>query len=504
MYKVFLRIFLILILTMALACTSGGGSTDGDADGDGGGGDGTTTELPSTVVLNNPKALFVATNQSSTSASVRDEDSGGVDPTLFQISDDETVEEVTFTDGNGNEIEMVVWSVKYLTEKYIALNITLVSTLEDAYLLIDIDTGQIYDFTDYALFSMTGDAEDPDFSAPAFFNGYFYMLGVEYEGFPDGTLYRIDMSTLEATPLNNPEALHVGKFYHIGDGEFLVYDDYATTMHVLHDDGSAPNSANFGSDEINDDFDGFHPLSELDSLSGGYDEDPIQLAYDGSGKLVDFDGYVDVGAKKLYLQYRTFSVDGAGDLVIDSEAIVDGDDTTMNSSEEFVISSNKLYDTKRIIVMKTVDYVDADSNGIIDPNDPNEYVVTAGYVTLEQGSDGWSYSSLVEKADLIKLLDLKEDNKTLLWKDTVCIYADGDYIRRWDITEPESSIEDFLPVADLVDKNRIYIIGDYLYYAKYVSATTIETWKKKLDGSEEAEMVSSSDMEIQSIVEFSL
>jgi hypothetical protein len=176
----------------------------------------------------------------------------------------------------------------------------------------------------------------------------------------------------------------------------------------------------------------------------------------------------------------------------------------MDTGEHVIVTNNSLNDTSRIFILKTVDMVDANSDGIIDPADPNEYIESAGYIVAEQdAASGWTTGSFTVNDDLLTLMDsVNDDNMHVVWKGTHCFYVDGSYIKKWDITTPIASATDFLPATDLVSNNRFYIIGEYIYYTIYNgSATNIETWKAHVDDATTAELVNASNMEIQNIVE---
>lgn len=458
MFKVLVRIILLFLLSFGLACSSDS-SSDGDTDS---GGDGSGSQ-PTSIVLNNPKALFVGSQADAASPSVKS-DTEGLSSALFQVLNDDSIEKVSFTDESGNEVDVAVYHIAHISDKFLALQILLNPGGDDIdppkNVLIEVETGKVYDFTDYVIFTEEGGNYN---TPPTIIGDKMYILS-GIDNFGDGTMYRISLDTMEAEPMNNPTVTEVTRFYHIADGNFVILDNIYQTLYVLHSDGSTPTQ--IGGSE-------YDLLDEMNDLSGG-DEDRIDLMYDVKSQIYDFDASVDF-TDGIDITYHTFSIDGTGDLVINTTTIIEGT-SFVDVDDYMILSSNRLYDKSRVMVFKE------------------------GYIFAEPQTDGGFSHDFVAK-DLTTLF--ASNVKDIVWKGTTCFYrnSETDTIFTWDIVNAGSATE-FLAENPL--DHSIWIIGDYLYFSKAVSATVMETWKIKLDGSGSPIKVSDSNMEIQDIVEFNL
>jgi hypothetical protein len=466
-----------LFISVAIGC---GGSSSKDKSG-GDGGNGSSDVTPQKVGLKNPKALFLSSTGSSNSVLIVSEKIGVNNDTasstsgssLYQVLQDGSFEKVPFTKSDGTEVTVRVNNLKYLSDTYIALNIQVTptdvkesdtSTSSDDYaprnIIIEKSTGTIYDFKNYVLFSQISGY----FSDPLMLDGYLYVLSGK-ENMPDGTLCKIDMTTKTSTPMNNPAYLSVARFYHVANGDFLVFNNGTTAIQLLLHDGSAP--MNINSDQ-------YSQLTEMTSMGGG---DWIGLVYGTDGKLYDVDcDYVQdstgTGSDKFVFKYLSFSSGSTG-LTITSSTICEFPVAYTPENTTYTFDSyDGLFDRNRVIVCR------------------------GGYLVMTPKTGG-GFSFTYGAKDLTSLL-----TKIIAWNGTKAYYTETvsgvSVLKCWDI----ASGNDPITVISDQNVNTLWMVGSELYYTVYASATTVQTWKMTASGTKSK--VSDSSMNISDIVVFSL
>jgi len=449
----------------------------------------TEAQMPETLSLNNPKALFIAPTEGS-----RGEDSDTVASdgessasALYQILQNGTIEAVSFMLSDGSQVDLDVLAMKYLSEEYIALRIqlksseTAVRAQEEAVdsdesgssddfmprnVLIEKSSAKVYDFKSYLLIT---DASDNTSPSPFVMGNTLYVLSTTDLGdFGTGTLYRINLTTKAAEPMNNPKYLSIDRFYHIGNGDFLVYDSISQKSYVLLHDGSAPVVADptqYDSEEKN-------PLSEMGTVGGGI-IDTIPFIYDLKGNLYDLDRTFiqDFNNGSAYYANAftqiSFSASQTG-LTMTKKAILEVQ--TESGAYSTLCSSYGVHDRSRAVICKS------------------------GYVIMsanDNGEGGFNY--ICGKKDLSSLM-----SKTLSWNGSTAFYVESGVLKKWNIAEDDAP-------SNLISDQRVntaWVVNGEIYYTVYASATAVQTWK--LDAAGTKTKVSDSQMQMQQVVEFSL
>jgi|GEM_PF-2924121 len=455
--------------------------------------DGTEEEekalMPDKLSLNNPKALFIAPAAGSRGedAGTDTSDSESTASALFQILQNGTIEAVAFTLSDGTIVDLDVKAMNYLSEEYIALRIQLKSAAtaeradEEAVdtdesgssddfmprnILVEKSSGKVYDFKSYLLIN---DTLSSYYSSPFVLDNTLYVLSTTDLGDSGtGTLYRINLATKAAEPMNNPQYLSIDRFYHVGSGDFLVYDSISQKSYLLLHDGSAPvlaDQTQYESEENN-------PLSEMGTLSGGL-MDTIPFIYDLKGNLYDLD--------------RTFIQDFSNGSAYYANLF---SQISFSSSATGLIMTKK--DMLQVEVESGAYSTLCSSYGV---NDRSRAVICkSGYVIMsanDNGGGGFNY--LCGKKDLSSLM-----SKTLSWYDSIAFYVDSGVLKKWNIAEDDAP-------SNLISDQRVntaWVVNGEIYYTVYASATAVQTWK--MDSAGTKTKVSDSQMQMQQIVEFVL
>jgi len=380
--------------------------------------------IPTRVVLNNPKSVFTGKSASMQNNVV-------ATSIMYEVLNDDSIQEVKFVDENDNEITVNVTRLVRINESY--LGIIFKYNDNEYKVIVNINDGIMLDFSDYNI------------ETAKIINNNLYVLSRE-------TIYRIDLNTNIATPMNNPVYDPVNQVMH---DYFIVVNDenvFACSYcwggylsNIFFKDNSVP----------------CHPsqpgLSLMDSLTNS-----------GScGLLIGNDGYLYnlLNTDGFKVVKCTFNKSG-----ISEEIIMD--DHTGQYFIGFKYSYNyDLYARKRYILYAN------------------------GYraVTRNQESGGFDCEFVERDFSSIKYAysegKLKLVNNTLYFKD-------GDAIQSFNL----SSDTDFQEIITHPNIINWWVSGDCVMFTSYITATNVGTYKVN-NGS--AELISNSDMKIKNIVEFS-
>jgi len=409
-----------------------------------------SNKTASKLGFKNPKALFLSPRNASTKA-----ETVSKPDTLFQLLPNGSIEKVAAYDSEGNELAVRIDDIQKITNDYVTIRMIIEKgeNGKDSIpygLLVEISSGKVYDLTKYAITASTSTI----MKAPVVWNGNIYTTGSEFTNEGRQTLYRINMKTLIAEPMNMQSEFPVHNFAHISNGDFLFseWDGSNPPLQILFSDDSIL-PADAKPEGVNLDTSWFYNL---------------YISADDSS-LCDFQTVKEVN--NLKITYRTFSAstDGLKELFTEEIYNKNGDH---DKQITFSKGENKY------------NYL---------------YVFKHGYLEITDTKLKSIEYTFTEK-DIDKLFS--EDVTGIIERGKRLFWISGGNIKYFDLKKAAPEIE---TVADISGIIRIQMVGDYLICTKIISATQKQTWRIDLIAQNPtSSLFSESKMEIEKIVEFSL
>jgi hypothetical protein len=140
---------------------------------------------------------------------------GSIIKTITYMNENNNIVPITFITSNGNEVVLNIDHILQIGDKKIIVRYSAIYSIEfrqndevaytlvqtsTGQILIDIDTGKLYDFS--------------EFSSIEYQQSYFVDGNTLFANEPWGTLYKIDLNNISsAIPLNNPDYFISGSIY---------------------------------------------------------------------------------------------------------------------------------------------------------------------------------------------------------------------------------------------------------------------------------------------------
>jgi len=213
----FFYLFVVCSILIISACgggSGGGGTSDESSE---------AIEL-SSVNFKSPKSVFIV-NCIENTLSKSTPENGSL--RLFQTTKTGAIEPVEIIDGKGNSHDIDIKEIAKVHSEYIVLKFDVNN--QSYQILVNIRTGNQHDIKGFS-------------SKNAFVReGYFYAIfkggtGAE-QPYKIDTLYRLNLSSMNATPINNPELNTVETFLHVYNG--AVYGTKGLIDYVVRNRDSA-------------------------------------------------------------------------------------------------------------------------------------------------------------------------------------------------------------------------------------------------------------------------
>jgi len=397
----------------------------------------------SKIVLNNPKTLVVMGKSSSRSRAdvggsvLGEEDSDR--NILFEILQDGTIQAVPFYDENDNELKIDIQKIINLSEVYFAMIFTF--NYQRYQVIVNKNDCRMFDVTGYDL-------------------KYARMRGDILYIIDSRTLYAINLLTLEAQPLNNPE-------YDPVDTSssnvlpFFIYNDeiIATSINLFYVDLTIPHD------------EGIHVFTDKS----------MARTLIGDNYIFNILFIWDVPTQKRTLGYfETVLSKTAGEEIQQLDEVLISED----AGSDFIIQSTS-----------AVNYT---------PYQKYYYwIYQNGFYRMTISDTGVpAYTSLISKT--IPLwgtvsLGNSRDMSNLKLYGSILFAKEGDTIYKFDL-ENDSEYTAVLNVSDVRDW---WVASGRIFFTKYVDAVTIDTYVLSADYSTVVR-ISQSEMEVKNIVEFIL
>ncbi len=460
---IFIILFSIIIFAFGCSEEGGGGSSDGPDPSDDNPQE--VANPPKSISLENPKALFIDKMGNLTAEpSIVSSNSEGnnvaysesTDPNrkvLKQISQDNQISEVIFQDSSGDQVELSVTDLIKINNDYIIVEFVFNEEIKKA--LIDISDPS----SDCVLYDVT------DFSAD-----YFQVRDNYLFALSNNTIQRLDLNTLTVQAMNNPDfdPLESGKNWNgyedllIGNGLNIIacrQNPSGCINYIFYNDFSPPRQA----------------FQTIVATGGG-----------GSAGLVyGEDGFI-YQIQRIYsgCAYGGCDPEDLGTYIRRLEITPSGLDVTADQAGDYVDLGSYAAGYRRIKNSYALD-------------DRNRYILfNGGFFTMDSSADG---SIILNWTDLT-LTDLPDGSTTnvpLVSKDYV-YWRNGDSILRQQLTA--DSTQELI----VTDSNMISfeVVGTVVIFSRYNTAVEIATYQV-IPGNL-PELLYSSDMEVQKIVELEL
>jgi hypothetical protein len=421
------------------------------------------------VSLDNPKALFI-NDAGAAGFSFSPDSSGGRSASLvsmreselYQITGDDLIEAMEIETEGDVELLADVGAVLKLSDRYFVIRLETwsaedvndMSLYNNYTLVIDRSDGSIVDLgSDYGMFDWTSQLNDE----PLVIDQEFYTV----EG---GTLYRIDLAEETVTPLNNPDAVHVGAFVYLTDGyilasvlvgpdwKYCLLSDSLVLPKFLDSD---PNVSYIHMAElVQNHYETFSPLNDADN-----DLFDVEISYDSGNNLARLFG---------------FGLTAGNDLTVDIQDIRNFTGTP----ESYFSCANSATTTDRFRML----------------------VLQFGFVYVESNEPAAGFSFSSGQKDLGFLFDayggpvfeFYDSATKAVWKNSADSFCIFDIIN----DDVEADAEE-ITVSGLT---AVYATGSKIVYTRMFSATEVRTYEYNPAGDDI--LLLESEMLPASVVEF--
>jgi len=389
---------------------------------------------PTRLVLNSPDATFIAKSQNTAGGSA-DKDA------LFEVLTDGTVQPAEWLDASGNPVDVEVSRQKRLDDSHLAFEIIVYEQYHNV--VMDMATGDLLDFSDY------------DYDSLTMYDGMLY--GIDFQ-----TVYRADLSSLTATPMNNPG------FNGAGNDVYYTYDLIVTAGGWAH----------------------------IRTSLG----DKQMLAPDNSPPVASWiDNVVDLGPGDVTGVYCTIlSKDGHF-----YKVGVEGSGTVGSPTQILYGTIDDTYDPGPVIHENTMGYVPDDYVARIPfgNHDVTEryYVVRDGFVVISSTAAGalqfrWVPKDFGFLGNEMFQYAVPQSPRELV--------GNRLYWESAGVVTTADIVLDSSGVVLVDDPNMIswYVAGDGIVYSTFVTGTEVATYRVAADGT--STLLESLDMEVRDVLNF--